>query len=219
MARYYDAHGTPPGTWLGAGLAGLAGRAGLRRFVGDAGADEAAVRGRHGSGDRGGVGPVPACLRQGEDKRRPVAGFDCTFTAPKSVSVLWALADDDTREAIYACHRQAVADVLQVIERDVAKTRMGTNGVRAGGHPRGGRRGVRPLGLPGERPEPAHPCGLANRVQGPDGRWRTLDSRALHKAAVAMSERYDTVLADHVTARLGLGLGVPGARAARQPGV
>ena len=45
---------------------------------------------------------------------------------------------------------------------------------------------------------------IANRVQGPDGRWRTLDSRALHKAAVAMSERYDTVLADLITARLGL---------------
>jgi hypothetical protein len=46
---------------------------------------------------------------------------------------------------------------------------------------------------------------IANRVQGPDGRWRTLDSRAVHKAAVALSERYDTLLADNLTERLGLG--------------
>ncbi len=29
MTRYYAAHGTPPGTWLGAGLAGLNSGAGL----------------------------------------------------------------------------------------------------------------------------------------------------------------------------------------------
>ena len=46
---------------------------------------------------------------------------------------------------------------------------------------------------------------IANRVQGPDGRWRTLDSRAMHRAAVAMSERYDNALADRITERLGLG--------------
>lgn len=62
------------------------------------------------------------------DRRRPVAGFDCTFTAPKSVSVLWALANDSTREAIYDCHRRAITDVLTLIERDVARTRIGTNG-------------------------------------------------------------------------------------------
>ena len=27
---------------------------------------------------------------------------------------------------------------------------------------------------------------LANKVQGPDGRWRSVDSRALHHAAVAV---------------------------------
>ncbi|MBK8468220.1 MAG: relaxase domain-containing protein [Actinomycetales bacterium] len=46
---------------------------------------------------------------------------------------------------------------------------------------------------------------IANRVQGPDGKWRTLDSRAVHRAAVAMSERYDAILADHLSSRLGLG--------------
>ena len=34
MTRYYSAHGNPPGTWLGAGLAGLADGRGLRVRVG-----------------------------------------------------------------------------------------------------------------------------------------------------------------------------------------
>ena len=40
---------------------------------------------------------------------------------------------------------------------------------------------------------------IANKVQGPDGKWRSVDSRALHHAAVAVSELYDDLLADHLT--------------------
>ena len=137
------------------------------------------------------------------DTRRPVAGFDFTFTAEKSVSVLWALADPSTREVIYACHRQAIADVVTLIERDVAKTRIGTNGV-AQVDVRASSRSVRPLGLRANDPNLHTHVVIANRVQGPDGRWRTLDSRAALKAVVAMSERYDALLADHITAQLGL---------------
>src|SRR5665648_284666 len=37
-----------------------------------------------------------------------VAGFDLTFTPPKSVSTLWALADDGTQLAVLGAHRAAV---------------------------------------------------------------------------------------------------------------
>ena len=46
---------------------------------------------------------------------------------------------------------------------------------------------------------------VANRVQGPDGRWRTLDSSTLHRAVVAYSETYNQLLADEMTRRTGLG--------------
>jgi AAA domain/TrwC relaxase len=46
---------------------------------------------------------------------------------------------------------------------------------------------------------------IANRVQAADGTWRTLDSRGvIFPSAVAMSETYDTLLADHLTRRLGV---------------
>ena len=47
---------------------------------------------------------------------------------------------------------------------------------------------------------------VLNRVQAVhDGRWRTLDSRALFKATVGLSELYNGVLADLLTADLGWG--------------
>ena len=42
---------------------------------------------------------------------------------------------------------------------------------------------------------------VLNRVQAvTDGAWRTLDSKALYRAAVGMSELYNGVLADELTA-------------------
>jgi hypothetical protein len=63
------------------------------------------------------------------EKARPnrgsVAGFDLTFSVPKSVSVLWALADRDVQRAIVDAHHAAIAVTLGLIERDVARTRTG----------------------------------------------------------------------------------------------
>src|SRR5688500_6629419 len=45
--------------------------------------------------------------------RHAVAGYDATFTATKSVSVLWGLADEPTRAALYDAHRAALKSALQ----------------------------------------------------------------------------------------------------------
>jgi hypothetical protein len=58
-----------------------------------------------------------------------VAGFDLTFSPSRSVSVAWALADRDTKEKIYACHRRAIEVVLTFAEGEVFHSRSGTNGV------------------------------------------------------------------------------------------
>ena len=205
MTRYYTAAGTPPGTWLGSGLTGLAEGPGLTAGSSVAPAQMARLF-ADGTDPLTGapLGRSPHVYPDGPDRRRPVAGFDCTFTVPKSVSVLWGLADDATRDAIYAAHRQAIADVIEVIERDVARTRIGTNGVA-----QVETRGVIAAAFDHWDSRDNDPnlhthVVIANRVQGPDGQWRTLDSRAIHRAAVAMSERYDALLADHLTTRLGL---------------
>lgn len=45
---------------------------------------------------------------------------------------------------------------------------------------------------------------IANHVQGPDGRWRTLYGNPLHAATVALSETYDAVLMDRLHRDIGV---------------
>ena len=60
-----------------------------------------------------------------------VPGFDLTFSAPKSVSVLFGIGDDRMRRAVRKAHDRAVADALGYIERECAVTRRGAGGVHS----------------------------------------------------------------------------------------
>lgn len=136
--------------------------------------------------------------------RTAVAGFDLTFSVPKSISALWAVAAAPVQEQLYLAHRAALSATFDLIEAEAVFTRLGTHGVRR----------VRTTGLiaaafdhwdsrKGDPQLHTHVT-IANRVQGPDGKWRTLDSATLHKAAVAYSETYNLLLTDEVTRRTGL---------------
>lgn len=57
--------------------------------------------------------------------RKAVAGFDYTFSMPKSASVLWAVADAGTQASIADAHHAAARDVVDFMERELAATRMG----------------------------------------------------------------------------------------------
>lgn len=61
------------------------------------------------------------------DGRR--AGYDFTFSAPKGVSVAWALTDDETKQKIEGAMRQAVAAALEFTEDEAAKVRSGKDGI------------------------------------------------------------------------------------------
>lgn len=50
----------------------------------------------------------------GDEKRR--AGWDMTFSAPKSVSVAWSVADERTRAALEKAHGQAVAEAFGLMQ-------------------------------------------------------------------------------------------------------
>ena len=144
LTRYYAQSGTPPGRFLGRGLAGLNGGNGVP--VGSAVSEEHLFRmlgmlqdpitgqqlgrlpGRRGAGhvDARGV------IRKGS---APVAGFDLTFSAPKSVSVAWAVADEATQGLIYAAHQAAMAiekqTLLRAAEGNVDDALAGARGAGA----------------------------------------------------------------------------------------
>ena len=55
--------------------------------------------------------------------------WDLTFNAPKSVSVMWALAPPEIQKEIEAAHKEAVARAVGYIEREAGITRRGKGGV------------------------------------------------------------------------------------------
>ncbi len=62
---------------------------------------------------------------------KSASGFDCTFSAPKSISVLWALTPDPwVRAGVVAAHETAVDVALGWFEAHGAVTRRGTDGVQ-----------------------------------------------------------------------------------------
>jgi Ti-type conjugative transfer relaxase TraA len=64
-------------------------------------------------------------LQAGEHHR---SGWDLTFSAPKSVSVAWALGNDETQAKIAAAHDRAVEAALSYMERHAAFCRTGHAG-------------------------------------------------------------------------------------------
>ena len=237
LTRYYSAAGTPPGFWVGNGLAGLEdpvlAEGGvvtedqLRHLLG---------RGEHPvTGEQLGrayfafkplrervkirtaklsealnadqrEAAVEQIVAEEKQRKRPrtVAGFDYTFSVPKSVSVLWAVSDGGTQALIGQAHHAAIREVIDLLERDVAATRTGANGVAQVDV-----RGVIATAFDhfdsraGDPQLHTHVV-IANRVQAADGKWRTVDGRPLHAAVVALSEHYNAVLADHLTRVLGV---------------
>ncbi|MGH8931785.1 MAG: MobF family relaxase [Egibacteraceae bacterium] len=58
-----------------------------------------------------------------------VLGFDLTFSAPKSVSALYALGDDRIQTAVLRAHEHACAEGLAHLEDVACVARLGTDGV------------------------------------------------------------------------------------------
>src|SRR5690625_2654877 len=141
--------------------------------------------------------------------RRAVAGYDLTFSVPKSLSVLWGVADAGTQSLIADAHHQAVGEVLAFFEQEIATTRTGAAG------PEGAVAHVDVAGVlatafdhydsrAGDPQLHTHVV-VSNKVLTvQDERWRTLAGRPVHASVVAVSELYNAILADRITSTLGV---------------
>lgn len=158
-------------------------------------------------------GPAVAAIEAEETERgtrRAVAGFDFTFSIPKSASVLWAVADAGTQALIAQAHHAAVAEVVAFMEREVAATRTGATG-RDGAVAQVDVAGLIATAFDHYDSRAGDPhlhthVVVSNKVQTVlDGKWRSLDGRPLHAATVALSELHEAVFADHLTRMFGVG--------------
>lgn len=213
LTRYYTATGAPPGRWLGAGTAGLGIDTGTRvtaraarRLLQDSQHPETGQPlGRAPMAQQQApAGAKTAAGKVAKSDRQAVAGFDLTFSVPKSVSVLWAMADPDTKAAVHAAHRHAMDETMTWLEDRVVQTRAGHAGVA-----KVPTRGMLATAFDhwdsraGDPQLHTHVV-VANRVQrASDGAWTTLDSVSLHKNVVAASERFNGLLFDELSRTLG----------------
>ena len=204
---YYMKTGTPQGRWLGSGLHGIAREAGDKVTESDARAifqDATHPDSREPLGRPHGQPLISPGASNQKATKHAVAGFDLTFSVPKSVSALWALSPRHLQEQILQTHHEAIEATLAWMEEQVILTRSGRNGVA-----HVGTRGVIAAAFDHWESRAGDPqlhthLVIANRVQRvTDGAWVTLDSRSLYKAVVAASEHYNGLLFDALHTNLG----------------
>jgi len=191
LPNYYLDSGEPRGIWFGDGARqlGVTGEVDDDAFL----AVMAGMDPRRPDRDLG---------RRYDDKS--VRGFDVTASAPKSVSVLWALSDEHIRRAVLDAHDTAVVELAGWIEAH-AHTRYRIGGevavVDAAGIVAAAFRQHTSRALD---PQLHTHLVIANRVKSPDGRWLALDARLIKRDQQTLSALYHVSLRAELTARLGV---------------
>ena len=135
---------------------------------------------------------------------RAVAGFAMTFAPPKSVSVLWALADEDSAREVMRSHAIAAGSALSFLEEHAAFTRRGRGGVY-----QVDTKGLVAAAFTHRTSRAADPqvhthLLVANKVQAEDGAWLSLDARELYTHQSAAGMLYKAALRAELTTRLGV---------------
>ena len=191
---YYAGVGEAPGVWLGRaasdlGLAGQVAEGDLEPLLGGHAPDGTPLV----SGKAAAVGRLP--------------GFDLTFSAPKSVTLLFALGDPAVVAASRAAHDRAVRSALGYLEDNAVRVRRGKDGVTvlpADGMVAAGFR--HRTSRAGDPQLHTHVL-VMNMAKGPDGRWSALDGTALYAHARTAGFLYQAALRAELTAKVGVGWG------------
>jgi conjugative relaxase-like TrwC/TraI family protein len=187
--QYLSGHGESPGRWYGTGATslGLQGEAsppGFRRMFEGRDPDTGELLGRpHG--------------------RNAVPAFDVVLRPTKSVSVLYGLGDRATGRAVLAAHHAGLAEAVAYLDEHVG-ARRGHGGVQ---HVSG--RGLLAVGFDHRTSREGDPLlhthlVVANRIQGPDGRWTALDGRDVYRHRLAADAIYRATYQRTLTRTLGV---------------
>jgi conjugative relaxase-like TrwC/TraI family protein len=188
---YYSGEGEAEGYWVGTAptLLGLDGKVSGDQLT-------AMLTGRSP------VDGAPLGLRA-VGGRGPVPGFDLTFSAPKSVSLTWALGGAGVGAEVVAAHRASVGAARSYLERSACLTRRGAaaefvpgRGFLAAAYRHRSSRA-------GDPQLHTHVL-VANATIGPDGRWTRLYHPALYEHAKTAGYIYEAHLRDELTRRLGV---------------
>ena len=209
---YYLRGGTAKGRWHGSGATEL----GLQGTV----STEGLVRlfdGQH---------PTTGEQLGRRIRKDGVAAWDLTFSADKSVSLLWAFGDDEVRRHVLEAFEESTAEALTYLESVASSTRGAS---RTAMLDQEGEPILDEDGLPCHRVEtwPIRSKGyvsawfaeftsraddpqlhthvvVGNRVEGVDDVWRAIDGRLLYRHKLAAGYLHEAELRSRLTERLGV---------------
>lgn len=195
LEDYYAGEGESPGRWMGrADLVGAT----LGADATEAEASLLLAAKVAPDGTR--LGRAPSA--------RSVNAFDATFSAPKSVSVLYALGDPGVTLAVTQAQDAAVAAGLEYLDAHASYTRIGQ-----GGHAVVDSDGLVAVAYRHRTSRALDPqlhdhVLVINAVRTEhDGRWRTIDGRQFYRQAKAAGTVYQAALRSELMARLGVRFG------------
>jgi len=180
---YFLGSGEPLGVWRGLGTRYL----GICDKIIEDSDYQQLMRGFAPSGE--------ALVQNAGDEQKRRNGWDCTFSAPKSVSLIWASGDSKLRQQIKTAQERAVCQAIQFIERKAAITRRG----------KAGKRYERTAGLVvatfdhstnrEQQPQLHTHALICNAAPRMDGGWGSLDSRKIYQWQKASGAIYRAELA------------------------
>ncbi|MCL1599721.1 MAG: relaxase domain-containing protein, partial [Actinomycetia bacterium] len=155
-----------------------------------------------------------------------VAAWDLTFSADKSVSLLWAFGDDEVRSHVLEAFEESTAEALAYLESVASSTRGASRTPILDDE---GKPTLDEDGLPRHRVEtwPIRTKGyvsawfteftsraddpqlhthvvVGNRVEGVDDVWRAIDGRLLYRHKLAAGYLHEAELRSRLTERLGV---------------
>jgi conjugative relaxase-like TrwC/TraI family protein len=187
--QYLSGHGESPGRWYGAGATSL----GLQGEASPAGF-QSMFEGRD---------PTTRELLGRPHSRNAVPAFDVVLRPTKSVSVLYGLGDPATGRSVLQAHHAGLAEAVAYLDEYVA-ARRGHGGVQ---HVSG--QGLLAVGFDHRTSREGDPLlhthlVIANRVQGPDGRWTALDGRDLYRHRLAADAIYRATYQRELVRTLGV---------------
>jgi conjugative relaxase-like TrwC/TraI family protein len=187
--QYLSGHGESPGRWYGAGATslGLQGEASVAGF-------QAMFEGRD---------PTTGELLGRPHGRNAVPGFDVVLRPTKSLSILYGLGDPATGRAVLGAHHAGLAEAVAYLDEQLG-ARRGHGGVQ---HVSG--QGLLAVGFDHRTSREGDPLlhthlVIANRVQGPDGRWTALDGRDLYRHRLAADAIYRATYQRQLSRTLGV---------------
>jgi conjugative relaxase-like TrwC/TraI family protein len=178
---YYAGRGESPGVWIGGGLKTLdvpvGSRVSREAFLG-------LMEGRH---------PDDGSQLRRMTRASTVAAIDLTFSAPKSVSVLYAVAGGEMSAALSDAHQRAVTAAVAYLEREACFTRRGHGGAeRVAGE--GFVAAAYRHRLSRANDPQLHTHVVAANLTRADGRRTSLDAHALYEHKSAAGAMYRAVL-------------------------